>query len=563
MKPEYKKTNGTLYPSKLFGLEPLMKVRCLAITIFSLLVTTTTIMAAIHIQPYLQNPQPDGITVMWWTDSDEPNSSVHYGQVNLEDSTDASDQYISVMEMWLHEANLTGLETATEYDYKVVSGGDQSNIYTFKTAARRESDFHFAVLGDGRTDNGTVIARHRNIVNLAASYNPDLVFETGDMVYKGQSWHWIDFFRRIITASDPCDPGADLASRVPFHTAIGNHEIYTSGWNNGSLDYAMARYKSLFNHPANGSSNPYWEERYYTIKYACATFIVLDTNNDLSTSGYDNHDYLGDYETPPWAPGSQQYIWMVDQLAQAQSDSVFTFVLFHPSPYCRGAHGDPCEPQRGIEIRTLDTVFRQYAVDAVFTSHDHMVEHCLTGPDGFHVQMDLADPNNLNWFVQGNSGHTSRMAQTGWETWMDVLDNDAQPFYTLYFYSWAGDNTLSSFLDVDIAYKGYGLWQATFQTVRSDGQVYDVCAFQREDPIYTPKCGDRDHPYPIGDLSMDCNINLSDFALFAIQWDQTDCDPNDHCHGADLIVDGKVNLLDLAELVFRWLQCNDPELPSN
>ena len=90
------------------------------------------------------------------------------------------------------------------------------------------------------------------------------------------------------------------------------------------------------------------------------------------------------------------------------------------------------------------------------------VEHCLTGPEGFHQQMDVGDPNNLNWFVQGNSGHSSRLAQEGWESWMDILGNDADPNYSVYFYDWAGDDTLSSFLDVDITYQGYGLWRASF-----------------------------------------------------------------------------------------------------
>jgi hypothetical protein len=40
------------------------------------------------------------------------------------------------------------------------------------------------------------------------------------------------------------------------------------------------------------------------------------------------------------------------------------------------------------------------------------------------------------------------------------------------------------------------------------------------------KCGDRNHPYPVGDLDLNCYVNLLDFALFAAHWlECTDPDP--------------------------------------
>jgi len=441
--------------------------------------------AGIYIQPYLQNPQPDGITILWWTDDSERNCRVQYWRGQFENDAIASNEYIPSMDKWVHESKLTNLSEETQYQYKVVSGKHSSKTYTFNTSKRRDSNFHFAVLGDGRTDNDTIIDRHRKIARMAVSFGADIIFEVGDMVENGEAEHWGRFYRRVITASDTNDPGSNLASKIPYHTIVGNHEIYLdkTGYPGGNLNTAMARYKALVANPKNGSANSSWEERYYAIKYGCATFIVLDNNNDLSTTGYDNHDRLGDNDTPPWSPGNEQYKWMVKQLQDAQKNSVFTFVLFHPSPYSRGVHGDPCDAQRGIEIRVLDPIFRQYGVDAVFTSHDHFVEHCLTGPVGFEKEMNIADANNLNWLVMGNSGHTSRAQAPGWEEWMDILGNDAPPYYTVYFYDWAGDHTLCSFYDVDIIHRGKGFWQATFQVVRSDGKIFDTFSIDRKDPL--------------------------------------------------------------------------------
>ena len=44
-----------------------------------------------------------------------------------------------------------------------------------------------------------------------------------------------------------------------------------------------------------------------------------------------------------------------------------------------------------------------------------------------------------------------------------------------------------------------------------------------------PICGDVDHPYPPGDLTLDCYVNLADLALFAANWQ--DCtEPNAPCN---------------------------------
>jgi len=37
-------------------------------------------------------------------------------------------------------------------------------------------------------------------------------------------------------------------------------------------------------------------------------------------------------------------------------------------------------------------------------------------------------------------------------------------------------------------------------------------------PNLIPTCGDQDHPYPVGDLSKDCRVNLEDFAKLASTW---------------------------------------------
>jgi len=353
---------------------------------------------------------------------------------------------------------------------------------------KRESNLHFAILGDGRTDNEDVIGRHKKITELAGLHNPDLMFYIGDQLDTGEQIHWDRFWRQITTGSDPDNPGLYVGSYVPCYLLIGNHEIYINrsenlddGYGDGNIFITMERFSAYVDNPSNGSANTQWEERYFSFTYGPATFIALDTNNS-SGDYYDNHIYLPDGSTPDWEPESEQYLWMVEELKKAQNNSVFTFVLMHPSPYSRGTHGRPGQAQTGWNVRALDTIFRKYGVDAVFGSHDHLVERCLTGPSGFEVEMDENTEYNLNYFVLGNSGHSSRKAKEGWESWMDILGNDGPPYYSLYYYDWEKTDH-ASYLDVDIEKERNGEWKCTFKIIRDDENIFDEFCIERKDPL--------------------------------------------------------------------------------
>jgi hypothetical protein len=440
-----------------------------------------------YIQPYLQNVHTTGVTVQWWTNTEDGPDQVEFGPgFNLVAS--GSQDHVASVGRVLHRAVITGLEPETIYPYRVRSGDLVSDEYQFTTAVKRSSPFRFAILGDGRTDDDEVIARHRGIARVALDLEPNFALEAGDYVDTGEQVHWDRLWRRILTSSDPDDPGLDFASRIPFYLLVGNHEIYgggtlglASGYAEGNLESTMDRYRAYVDNPPNGSSTPDWEERYYTFSYGVATFIVLDANN-TSDDGLDNHDFLPDGSTPDWEPGSEQYQWMIRTLATARDSSAFTFVLMHPSPYSKGTHGMPTEVQNGWKIRALDPVFREYGVDAVLTSHDHVAERSLTGPSGFELAMDDQDPANLNYLVMGNSGHSARGPREDWESWMDITGNDAPPYYTRYFYDWQGTDH-ASFIDVSIRPLGEGQWEAGLQFMRDDGQIFDPIALRRADPL--------------------------------------------------------------------------------
>lgn len=448
--------------------------------------------SGIYIEPYLQNPGKNTMTILWWTNEKCAKNFVEYSSGKNILKAKASNEYVPSMKKYLHEANLSNLTLDTLYKYKVYSDEGVSSQYTFRTAVAADKDFSFAIIGDGRTDNNKVIKRHRRIVKQAGKC--DIIFGIGDMVHEGSTRHWLRFLRQVITASDSANPGSTVASTTPLLMAVGNHEIYIrnkeeyapgkfegGGYSGGGLHTSMTRFKACVANPPNNSKNSDWEERYYAVNYGSASFIVLD-NNNADVDEYDNHNLLNDKDAPSWAPGSEQYRWLIRQLKKARRDSVFTFVLFHPSPYSRGFHGVPhakSDTQRGYELRVLDPIFRKYGVDAVFSSHDHIVEHCLTGPKGFYRKMDVADPKNLNYIVMGNSGHSSRHAKKGWEKWM-TIPGSAKALYTKWFYTWSGNNSLASFLEVKIKNNNDGTFTAIFEIVRSDGKRFNKFSIKRK-----------------------------------------------------------------------------------
>jgi hypothetical protein len=429
--------------------------------------------ADIVVAPYLQKPTKTTMTILWWTDSSAKKNFVSYGLKKPLKSVSASNQYVSTMGMWLHQATISGLNPETKYQYKVFSDGFQGEKCFFTTAPQKNSAFKFAVLGDGRTDDPTVLARHRRTAELALSIGAAFIIEAGDIVKNGSRKHWTRFLSQVLTSSGDDVSGLSVGSALPFFPVVGNHEIYSPKWRYDASESAtMERYKTIFENFSNGSENPAWEERYYAFDYGPASFIILDANND-SRDDFDNHRYLTDGSTPDWSPGSQQYEWMVRQLVRARKSRKFTFVFFHPSPYSRGVHGSPKDPQSGYQLRALEPLFRKYGVDAVVTSHDHIVEHCLTGPKGFEKKMNVSDPKNLNWFVMGNSGEASRREAKNWRSWMSVGKGDAKICFSRFFYPWAGSDELTSFLLASVSKDDSGVWRAVFEFVRSDGARFD------------------------------------------------------------------------------------------
>ncbi len=184
----------------------------------------------------------------------------------------------------------------------------------------KPSEFNFAVYGDNRSGYSTESAEvHKKIIQKLKALQPQLIINTGDLVYRGEeSEDWDAFFKE----------SGDLFKKIKFYPAIGNHDV--------SKDNIFRQHF------------PFNEEgvNYYNFQHQGAQFIILDSTIAIG-------------------PGSLQYQYLIDKLQSSSQQKPLFIVLHHP-PFNRGRHGSDLDLQQH-----LAPIFAEYGVDIVFAGHDH------------------------------------------------------------------------------------------------------------------------------------------------------------------------------------------------
>ncbi|MFO0426818.1 MAG: metallophosphoesterase [Planctomyces sp.] len=402
------------------------------------------------VRPYLQNPAPDAMTVIWFT---ETNTS---GTLNVSMPGGSSQTFNSTPEFrpelsyhaseattsrsnapYMHRIRVTGLSPATLYPYTVTQGSEVFNGQ-IRTTPGQSSSVRFMVYADSETEPestgssvlwtqpGNPASTRRYVADQTTGYqqnlsviesrNPDFVGIAGDIVESGgEQRDWDEFWRH--NAGDI----NDLASKVPILPAPGNHEDYGGpgafgGYGDAGSIRGRDKYATYWETPSNGT--PSHTDRYYRVDYGPITYISIDVTNGLphGTSADTNWLLGAGPGYPDFNPGSVQYQWLEAQLADAQSKSRFTFVQLHHAPYSTGPHGFPAgngagfDNQSGQPVRVLTPLFTQYGVDAVFSGHDETYQHSIVngihfydiGVGGDGLRGPSAGPDSANPTINTN-----------------------------------------------------------------------------------------------------------------------------------------------------------------
>ena len=283
---------------------------------------------------------------------------------------------------WIHTAVMTGLSPSTRYYYRVGATGANgvwSGVVDFKSQTSSPQPVKIALYGD----MGTVAPFGFEVAHQIISDNQvtpyDLVVHAGDVAYAGtgRTWEfeyfWDLFFRQV-------EP---YASRIPYMTAVGNHEHY----------FNFSSYLARFDMPMGttpGGARNFW----YSIDHSFAHWTFMSTE----------HDYT---------PGSPQYQWLEKDLANAfkkrQNGAVpWIFLVGHRPMYCSDA--DEWDSHRpGAPFATaIEPLMVKYGVDVYWSGHMHEYERSwplingsspITYPDGKYMH-----PKKPTYIVQGTAG---------------------------------------------------------------------------------------------------------------------------------------------------------------
>ena len=404
------------------------------------------------VEPYLQNPASDAMSVLWVSRSPatatlrcwqgeklvaQRQVGGHLEADSLSYSPWESKEFGANQPGYLREVRVTGLAAGASYRYQVEQDG-QIWPGEFRTAPPPDSKIRFITYSDSETEPESRGAKVRwadprqpgqprdylvdqdtgyraNLAEIVRS-RPDFVVIPGDLVETGgEQRDWDEFWL--------CN--RQLSRSIPIVGVLGNHEYY-GGPNDGryeerSSERAVAKFLTYFRSPSNGQALKREQGRYFSLDYGPITLIAIDGCNGLPhQSGQDSNWHLASASRPQgdFNPGSVQYVWLEQQLRRAQKRSHFTFVAFHHCPYSSGLHafqpgmGKDQDRQSGLPLQTLTPLFMRYGVDALLNGHDEMMERSEVHgrelrPDG------TSRPHTLQVYDVGIGGDGLRGPEIG------------------------------------------------------------------------------------------------------------------------------------------------------
>lgn len=172
-------------------------------------------------------------------------------------------------------------------------------------------DFSFALIGDSR-DNPQVF---KKILNEIEDSKSRFIIHQGDMVSQGTQNEYADFIQTIDS------------TKIPVYTVPGNHDIIGKGRLYYSQEFGMY---------------------YHSFNMDSTHFIILDNANGYLDKG--------------------QLSWLKDDLEKNKGSMIVVFM-----------HMPPFDPRLGenhamldsLQAETLVSLFEDFNVDTVFSSHIH------------------------------------------------------------------------------------------------------------------------------------------------------------------------------------------------
>ena len=290
-------------------------------------------------------------TIMWQSDSSEPDAVIEYRLVSSDDikTLSASDAAFTDdgSMTYIHEGTIIDLTPDTKYEYRIGYSTDRrSDWYPLETAGAGE--YEVLIYPDSQSGD---YSGWEQVVKNSAKRNPGtaLYISMGDLVDNGeQAYQW----RTWLDSIKP------LSARIPLAPTLGNHEMYT-------LDWKMREpraYLNYFDVPSNGNTT--FDRHYYSYDYGDVHYVVLDTQLYESTHE-DNHDvhHPDLYDV--------QVQWLRQDLAS--NTKKWTVVLMHRDPFQYAFNRPGASRAAGFDEEGVlfMPIFDEFNVDLVLSAYLH------------------------------------------------------------------------------------------------------------------------------------------------------------------------------------------------
>lgn len=312
----------------------------------------------------------------------------------------------------LHEAELSGLEPATVYEYRVRgSDGAFSRVARARTASKPEStgdrievvfvaDTGIVDRPDGLTE-GTA-----RVIAAIAGLDPHVVLLGGDYAYANSDLRGGSLPSAIDAWFEQMAP---IAERVVMMPTYGNHEIKLLE------DYLF--WAERFPTP-EGFDN----RRFYSFRMGCVHFVsILAWGDNLRRTTNTEHGLIG--------PTALQWI-EADMAAARASGARWIVPYLHVAPFSDGAN----HPSN-VDVRAqLGPIFERHGVHVVLSAHDQSYER--TFPlRGVPERLDVTsrelrrytDREGVTYLKVGPGGKLSNKNK-GFSSWLTVPAPDYTAF---------------------------------------------------------------------------------------------------------------------------------------
>ncbi|MFV0391728.1 MAG: fibronectin type III domain-containing protein [Paludibacteraceae bacterium] len=288
--------------------------------------------------PYLQNASTTAMTIMCETDISQA-VTVLYGTT----ATSLDNEAISTTEQtigyntYVHKTRLSGLTPNTTYYYEVSVDGFTSETLSFKTFTDDDnasftvgmwSDSHQAVPWKYMADY------------MVNDLGVDFGFNSGDLSNTGS-------IRGDLTNVFLPHVCQGVGSRIPFFSALGNHDVGTENvnWKGGDL------IRQYLDSPAEVNSDTNAFSGSFLMMHSNVAFISIDwtrMNADLQ-------------------PGA----WLETTLQRSDVQNArFRFIFIHCAPFYERWQ----VAERTVVKSNIPTLAAKYNVNAVISGHTHVYE---------------------------------------------------------------------------------------------------------------------------------------------------------------------------------------------